>query len=139
MAPWVPVALPPRFAASRQAPIVGRRYELEVMEHVWGRVVQGHGQVVLLGGDPGAGKTRLAAEVAGALHEHDVAVLVGTATKDAGVPYQPFVEMLDHLFLASEPGALADLRRRRGAELRPAVAPRRPPRPGSPSAGPTRR
>jgi DNA-binding CsgD family transcriptional regulator len=109
MAPWVPVALPPRFAASRHAPIVGRRYELQVMEDVWGRVSRGHGQVVLLGGEPGAGKTRLAAEVAGALREHDVAVLVGTATKDAGVPYQPFVEMLDHLLLTSEPGSLAEL------------------------------
>jgi predicted ATPase len=79
------------------------------MEDVWERVRRGHGQVVLLGGEPGAGKTRLAAEVAGALREHDVAVLVGTATKDAGVPYQPFVEILDHLFLNSEPGSLAEL------------------------------
>lgn len=58
----------------------------------------GDGQVVLLGGEPGAGKTRLAVEVAGALHDHDIPVLIGAAGKDAGVPYQPVVEILDHLF-----------------------------------------
>lgn len=111
MAPPQPAAipLPPRFTAARQVPIVGRRYELEVMETVWARVARGHGQVVLLGGDPGAGKTRLAAEVACALHDVGVTVLVGSATRDAGVPYQPFVEMLDRLLLAAEPGALAEL------------------------------
>lgn len=69
---------------------------------------QRSGQVLLLGGEPGAGKTRLAAEAACALHEQGVAVLVGTATRDAGVPYQPFVEMLDHPFRASEPGTLTE-------------------------------
>ncbi len=108
MAPWSPVGLPPRVVAARQARIVGRRYELGVMETVWERVERGSGQVLLLGGEPGAGKTRLAAEAACALHEQGVGVLVGTATKDAGVPYQPFVEMLDHLFRGSEPGTLAD-------------------------------
>jgi predicted ATPase len=118
MAPWIPVALPPRFAAARHVRIVGRRYELEVMETVWERVVQGHGQVVLLGGEAGAGKSRLAAELAGALHDRDVAVLVGNATKDAGVPYQPFVEMLDQLFLAADPGSLTDVLGDGGADLR---------------------
>jgi hypothetical protein len=117
MAPWSPVALPPRFVASRQTRIVGRRYELEVLETVWERVAGGHGQVLLLGGEPGAGKTRLAAEAACALHAEGVAVLVGTATKDAGVPYQPFVAMLDDLLLGSEPGTLTDLLAD-GAELR---------------------
>ena len=114
MAPWSPVALPPRFVAARRTRLVGRRYELGVLETVWERVAQGAGQVLLVGGEPGAGKTRLAAEAAGVLHEQGAAVLVGTATKDAGVPYQPFVEMLDHLFLASEPGTL-DRRRRNSA------------------------
>jgi hypothetical protein len=106
MAPWSPVALPPRFVAARRTRLVGRGYELGVLETVWERVAQGAGQVLVVGGEPGAGKTRLAAEAAGALHEQGVAVLVGTATKDAGVAYQPFVEMLDHLFLAGEPGSL---------------------------------
>jgi DNA-binding NarL/FixJ family response regulator len=102
-----PVALPTRFAAARRARLVGRRYELEVLEGVCERVFAGQGQVVLLGGEPGAGKTRLAAEVACTLLEHDATVLVGTATRDAGVPYQPFAEMLDRLLLAVPSGELS--------------------------------
>ena len=113
MAPWSQVALPPRFVAARRTRLVGRRYELGVLESVWERVAQGAGQVLLIGGEPGAGKTRLAAEVAGVLHEQGAAVLVGTASKDAGVAYQPFAEMLDHLFLTSEAGTLEA-----GGELR---------------------
>jgi hypothetical protein len=118
MAAWSPVALPPRWLAARQTRIVGRCYELEVMDAVWERVARGIGQVLLLGGEPGAGKTRLAAEAACVLHEQGVAVLVGTATRDAGVPYQPFVEMLDHLFLASQPDTLAELLADAAPELR---------------------
>jgi DNA-binding CsgD family transcriptional regulator/tetratricopeptide (TPR) repeat protein len=104
-----PVPLPRRFAAARQSRLVGRRYELESLEQAWSRVESGDGQVVLVGGEPGAGKTRLAAEVAGALRDHGVTVLVGAATKDGGVPYEPFVEILDHLFVHGEPGSMAEL------------------------------
>lgn len=109
MGSWRPVPLPGRFAAARRSRLVGRRYELEALERAWSRVEAGDGQVVLIGGEPGAGKTRLAAEVAGALHDHGVTVLVGSASKDAGVPYQPFVEILDHLFEHGEPAAVAEL------------------------------
>ena len=57
MAPWSPVALPPRFVAARRTRLVGRRYEHGVMETVWERAAQGAGQVLLVGGEPGAGKT----------------------------------------------------------------------------------
>src|SRR5690349_23449824 len=109
MWPWRPVPHPRRFAAARQSRLVGRRYELQSLEQAWSRVESGDGQVVLVGGEPGAGKTRLAAEVAGALRDHGVTVLVGAATKDGGVPYEPFVEILDHLFVHGEPGSMATL------------------------------
>ena len=54
MAPWSPVALPPRFVAARRTRLVGRRYELGVLETVWDRVRHGAGQVLLVGGEPGA-------------------------------------------------------------------------------------
>lgn len=98
MMPWAPPPLPARLVAARQAPLVGRRLELETMEALWSEVTAGSRQVVFLGGEPGAGKTRLIAEIAGALHENDVTVLVGTSGLDTGVSYQPFAEMLDHLF-----------------------------------------
>lgn len=66
-------------------------------------------QVVLIGGEPGSGKSRLVNEVARALHDDDVTVLVGTCGVEAGVPYQPFAEMLDHLFSTAPAGSLAGL------------------------------
>ena len=79
------------------------------MEAVWAAVRRGSRHVVFLGGEPGAGKTRLAAEIAQALHPHDVAVLVGSCSRDAGVPYRPFAEMLDRLFSSAAVGTLTDL------------------------------
>ncbi len=101
--------LPRRLAAARRSRLVGRRYELEALERIWSSVEAGDGQVVLVGGEPGAGKTRLVAEVAAALHDHGVSVLFGAATKDAGVPFEPFVEILDQLFEHAGPAVMAEL------------------------------
>jgi len=95
---WPAIPLPRRFQVARRSRLVGRDHELAELEGIWSRVEEGDGQVVLLGGEPGAGKTRLAVEVAGALHEHGVPVLIAAAGKDAALPYQPVVELLDQLF-----------------------------------------
>jgi class 3 adenylate cyclase/tetratricopeptide (TPR) repeat protein len=44
-------------------PLVGREDELRVLEDTWTRVVSGEGQIVVLSGDPGIGKSRLLAEM----------------------------------------------------------------------------
>ncbi|MDQ3945847.1 MAG: adenylate/guanylate cyclase domain-containing protein, partial [Actinomycetota bacterium] len=44
----------------------------------------------------GVGKTRLAGELAHALHDEGALVLAGRCDEDLGVPYQPFVEALRH-------------------------------------------
>jgi DNA-binding CsgD family transcriptional regulator/tetratricopeptide (TPR) repeat protein len=87
------------------------------MEALWSEVTAGRRQVVFLGGEPGAGKTRLIAEIAGALHDNGVTVLVGASGLDAGVSYQPFAEMLDHLFWTAAEGALAGVVAGQGSEL----------------------
>jgi DNA-binding CsgD family transcriptional regulator len=117
MSSWAPPSLPARVAASRDLPLVGRRSELETFEAIWAEVERGRRQLVFIGGEPGAGKSRLTAEVAGALRDDGVTVLVGASNPDAGVPYQPFAEMLDHLFTGTAPGSLAALLDDGGAEL----------------------
>src|SRR5436190_1239121 len=97
-APWMPRPLPTRLSASPHAPLVGRNTELALFQTLWSDVEQGRRQLVLVGGEPGAGKTRLVAEVARVLDDDDVPVLVGTSSADAGIPYQPFSEMLDDAF-----------------------------------------
>jgi tetratricopeptide (TPR) repeat protein len=52
--------------------------------------------VALLAGEPGIGKTRLAAELAALVHDEGAVVLAGRCDEDLGVPYQPFVEALRH-------------------------------------------
>jgi DNA-binding CsgD family transcriptional regulator len=71
---------------------VGRGRELSLFEEIWSAVTDGSRQVVFLGGVPGAGKSRLLAEVATTLHRHDAVVLVGTCVAELGLPYQPFAE-----------------------------------------------
>jgi hypothetical protein len=105
MSAWIP-PLPVRLMAARQSPLVGRRLELEILEDAWEQVTARRRQLVFVGGEPGAGKTRLLAEVAGVLHDHGVCVLVGTSSPDAGLPYEPFAEMLDRLFRAVPEGSL---------------------------------
>ncbi|TCZ66003.1 adenylate/guanylate cyclase domain-containing protein [Roseicella aquatilis] len=59
-----------RFEALRQghaAPLVGREEELELLLRRWRRARAGDGQVVLLRGEPGIGKSRLAAALREAL------------------------------------------------------------------------
>ena len=82
---------------------MGRRVELATFEEVWAAVTAGSRQVVFLGGEPGAGKSRLLAEVATTLHRHGAAVLLGTCAEEFGPPYQPFVEPLEALSPAAEP------------------------------------
>ncbi|HTX96803.1 MAG TPA: AAA family ATPase [Mycobacterium sp.] len=118
MAQWLPPPLPAELMARRRGPLVGRAAELAAFERAWERVESGNRQAVFIGGEPGAGKTRLAAEVAGTLADHDVAVLVGRSTADDDVPYAPFAEALDRLLTATPPGSVADLLADTGPQLR---------------------
>ncbi|MGH9008921.1 MAG: AAA family ATPase, partial [Acidimicrobiia bacterium] len=75
---------------------VGRDAEVERLRQLWKEAVAGERRVGLVGGEPGIGKTRLAAELARQLHHEGALVLAGRCDEDLGVPYQPFVEALRH-------------------------------------------
>jgi class 3 adenylate cyclase/tetratricopeptide (TPR) repeat protein len=75
---------------------VGRDDDLERLNQLWKEAAAGERRVALLAGEPGVGKTRLAAEVAGAAHGAGAVVLAGRCDEDLGVPFQPFVEALQH-------------------------------------------
>lgn len=108
MAQWTPPPLPAEVLVRRRGPFVGRAAELTAFEQAWQRVQDGVRQVMFIGGEPGAGKSRLAAQIAGTLSDHGVPVLVGSSTADAGVPYEPFAEAVDRLLAAGPAGCLAE-------------------------------
>jgi predicted ATPase len=66
-----PSAVASRFEALRGAslsPLVGRDEEIDLLLRRWARAKTGDGQVVLISGEPGIGKSRITAELEGRLH-----------------------------------------------------------------------
>ena len=96
---------------------VGRGPELEALMHAWKDASLGEGRVVLIGGEPGVGKTRLAAELASIAASEDATVLYGRCDEDLGIPYQPWVEVVRHVIAHESREFLVDLIARFGREL----------------------
>jgi class 3 adenylate cyclase len=74
----------------------GRTEPLERLRQRWKDAATGERRLVLIGGEPGVGKTRLATALAYELHAEGAVVLAGRCDEDLGVPYQPLVEALRH-------------------------------------------
>jgi DNA-binding SARP family transcriptional activator/class 3 adenylate cyclase len=86
--------LPRSLHASPGSPFVGREAELARLGERWTGVRGGARSAVLIAGEAGIGKTRLAVELARAAHEQGALVLYGRCDEGLAVPYQPFVEAL---------------------------------------------
>jgi DNA-binding SARP family transcriptional activator len=76
---------------------VGREACLEQMRSRWKESRDGHTSLVLLVGEPGMGKTRLATRFGDEVHGEGAAVLYGRADAERLHTYQPFAEALNHL------------------------------------------
>ncbi|MEK6280717.1 MAG: protein kinase [Acidobacteriota bacterium] len=73
--------------------LVGRVTELAEVRDLWRRAREGRGHAVLLSGEPGAGKTRLAREITVQAALDGAVVLTGGCYEyEATTPYLPFVE-----------------------------------------------
>lgn len=93
--------------------LVGRDEELGTLEDALLAGCRGDGRVVVLAGDAGVGKTRLATELsrrAGLLHA--TVMTGGCSETDIGVPYLPFLEAIGNWLPDADAG---DLRARLGA------------------------
>jgi DNA-binding SARP family transcriptional activator/tetratricopeptide (TPR) repeat protein len=82
------------FATRSGARFVGRRSELERLQACFARSAEGHRQLVLLEGEPGIGKTRLAVQFMETCEAAGGVALYGRCDAETHVPYQPFVEAL---------------------------------------------
>ena len=106
-APHPPRLRPPAPAApSLHLPFVGRGREWLLLSEALARALAGRGEVVLLAGQPGIGKTRLLEELAGLAAARGAQVLAGRCYElERNAAYVPIVEALrGHLpTLASMP------------------------------------
>jgi DNA-binding SARP family transcriptional activator len=83
---------PDEFARGlRDTAFVGRRAELDLLQRAWARAARGFGGTVLLAGEAGMGKSRLAAEFAQFVEQQGGRVLVGLTSQPESAPYQALI------------------------------------------------
>ncbi|HYK52420.1 MAG TPA: AAA family ATPase, partial [Candidatus Eremiobacteraceae bacterium] len=75
-------------------PFVGRENEMERLRMAWSRAARGRGRIVLVGGEAGIGKSRLAAEFALQAQAQGGRLLTGTTTYPEGKPFQAIADAL---------------------------------------------
>ena len=105
----VTVPLPSALRSDREFSFAGRAAELGRLVEHWSAARSGERRCVLVGGEPGIGKTRLAAELASVAHDGGATVLYGRCEEDMGFSYQPFVEALQHFVDHQPPDRLGAL------------------------------
>ncbi len=89
--------------------LVGRRRELGLLTSALGRAIAGQGGLVLLAGEPGIGKSRLADELAARARARGARTLWGRCWEAGGAPaYWPWVQLLRSHVLEEEPEALRE-------------------------------
>src|SRR6266700_4956730 len=90
-------------------PFVGRARDLAELRAALDEAVAGNGSLVLVAGEPGIGKTRLAEQVAAEAASRGVVALWGRAWEGGGAPpFWPWVQVFRQLFRqAAHSGAQA--------------------------------
>ena len=109
---WEPVVdevdrrpgLPPLLATPNAFDLAGRESELARLTDAWKQSGEGPGQLVLLSGEPGIGKTRLVSELAATVVASGGIVLAGRSDEDLTAPYGPVVDALGWWTTATGPG-----------------------------------
>src|SRR5256885_10736062 len=109
--------LPGSLRLTSAFPFGGRAAELTTLRTLM-PTAEGEGRrVVLLGGEPGSGKSRLVREFAGEAAAGGALVLYGACDAVVRTPYGPFVEALDYLARTLEPDELRAALGATGGEL----------------------
>jgi ABC-type oligopeptide transport system substrate-binding subunit len=114
--------------------MVGREHEMQQARALWSRALSGEGQLLLISGEAGIGKTRLVRELVTQAKISGGQAFVGISYAEGGLPYAPFRQiirqvlrngLMDSLILPEF--VLADL-----LALAPELRPRYPEAPESP-------
>jgi TolB-like protein/cytochrome c-type biogenesis protein CcmH/NrfG len=89
----------PRASTARRGPtpLVGREKERAALDRMLDEAASGRGGLVLLGGEPGVGKTRLATAILENGRERGMLALTGHASEDASAPFVVTSEILEEV------------------------------------------
>ena len=83
--------------ASKREPFVGRQSEQDKLAARLDEATRGNGALILIGGEPGVGKTRLAEELLADASARSTWTWVGHCYEEGAAPYSPFVEILEQM------------------------------------------
>lgn len=121
---WLPAdteerraALPSRLAAAVTSQFAGRRREQALLETAWKRAEAGARQLVLVSGEPGIGKTSLAAKLCADVWADGGQVAYGRCDEGLGITYQPWTEALGQLVVGLPEADLSEHVARWGSTL----------------------
>ncbi|WP_204079921.1 ATP-binding protein [Mycobacterium riyadhense] len=91
------IPLPPRLQVLPLTAYVGREGIRDRLSQVRQLAIEGARQVVLIAGEPGIGKTRLATQLVSEAHAEGATVLFGHCDEELAASYQPWVQALRDL------------------------------------------
>ena len=96
---------------AHRTPYVGRDAERSELVRLLDGALRGHGELVMIGGEPGVGKTRLTEEIGAEAKRRGMRVRVGRCYEMEGAPpYVPFVEIMEQIMAAApSPAAFREL------------------------------
>jgi len=109
--------LPPHMRTVPRAAYVGRSRERAVLADAQELARGGARQAVLISGEPGIGKTRLASFAAHQAHAKGMAVCWGCCSEELAVPYEPWIELCSQVVANASSQLLEEHVGRHGSEL----------------------
>jgi DNA-binding SARP family transcriptional activator len=102
---------------SPRGALVGYEHELGSLEDVLEDALAGRGQLALVAGEPGVGKTRLADELSTVAHARGAQVAWGRCRRGGAPPYWPWIQVLRALVADRDPLAVRTELGPRAADL----------------------
>lgn len=124
---WAPIAeegdapggwpLPAVMRSVPRLAYVGREPERAQVEAAIATARTGTRRAVLISGEPGVGKSRLAAYAASGAHGEGFGVCWGACNEDVGAPYEPWIEVCTHVVEHAPAELVAAYVERHGGEV----------------------